>query len=253
MRTNLERLLNQNRSWVAERTGEDADFFTRQVDQHEPHFLWIGCSDARVPANVVTQTNAGEMFVHRNIANLVVPTDNNLLAVLEYALEVLKVQDVIVCGHYRCGGVRASMGEVPLPRVDAWLENIRTVRRLHAAELNAIEDETTRWRRLVELNVAEQVSSLSRLPVVRTVWDRGDVLRLHGIVYDIADGVLRDLGVTRESPTDPWASNATATTSNGTATVPDSPGAAARPSGPARVAAADRAAAAATAAASSAA
>ena len=253
MRTNLERLLNQNRNWVAERTGEDADFFTRQVDQHEPHFLWIGCSDARVPANVVTQTNAGEMFVHRNIANLVVPTDNNLLAVLEYALEVLKVRDVIVCGHYRCGGVRASMGEVPLPRVDAWLENIRTVRRLHAAELNAIEDETTRWRRLVELNVAEQVSSLSRLPVVRTVWDRGDVLRLHGIVYDIADGVLRDLGVTRESPTDPWASNATATTSNGTATVPDSPGAAARPSGPARVAAADRAAAAATAAASSAA
>ena len=240
MRTNLERLLHQNRNWVAERTSEDADFFTRQVNQHEPHFLWIGCSDARVPANVVTQTNAGEMFVHRNIANLVVPTDNNLLAVLEYALEVLKVQDVIVCGHYRCGGVRAALGEVPLPRVDAWLENIRTVRRLHAAELNAIEDEAARWRRLVELNVAEQVSSLSRLPVVRAVWDRGDLLRLHGIVYDIADGVLRDLGVTRESPTDPWAADASATTSDGTAAPPE---AAARPSGPARGAAADRSAA----------
>ena len=192
----LGTLLDRNRLWVGERTAADPAFFTRQAARHAPRYLWIGCSDARVPANVITQTDAGEMFVHRNIANLVVPTDHNLLAVLQYAVEVLKVEDVIVCGHEGCGGVKASMGEVAaLPIVDAWLERIRTVARLHAAELDAIADEDARYRRLVALNVAEQVSSLSRLPVVRAAWARGQVLRLHGIVYDIADGVLRDLGV----------------------------------------------------------
>jgi carbonic anhydrase len=211
MKSTLEMLLAQNKAWVSERTSEDAEFFLRQVNEHRPQYLWIGCSDARVPANVVTRTSAGEMFVHRNIANLVVPTDNNLLAVLQYAIEVLQVKDVIVCGHQRCGGVLASMGEVALPLVDAWLENIRMVRRLHAAELAAIPDDDARYRRLVELNVVEQVSSLSRLPVVRAAWERGATLRLHGIVYDIADGILRDLGVTRESPTDPWAADPAAT------------------------------------------
>ena len=200
MKSTLNMLLEQNRAWVQERTGEDAEFFSRQVNRHEPHYLWIGCSDARVPANVITRTDAGEMFVHRNIANQVVPTDNNILAVLQYAIEALQVKEIIVCGHERCGGVKAAMGEVPLPLVDAWLENIRTVRRLHADELAAIEDEEARYRRLVELNVVEQVSALSRLPVVRAAWERGATLRLHGVVYDIADGVLRDLGVTRSGP-----------------------------------------------------
>ena len=200
-RVHFPQLLERNRLWVAERVGADPDYFTRQAAKHEPHFLWIGCSDARVPANVVTRTEAGEMFVHRNIANTVVPTDNNLLAVLQYAIEVLKVQDVIVCGHEGCGGVRAAMGQVDnLPLVDAWLDRVRTAARLHAEELAAIADEDTRYRRLVALNVQEQVATLATLPVVRDAWTRGATLRLHGVVYDIADGVLRDLGVTRAGP-----------------------------------------------------
>ena len=200
MKTTLQRLLDRNKEWVAERTAGDAEFFTRQAMRHEPHYLWIGCSDARVPANVVTQTDAGEMFVHRNIANIVVPTDNNLLAVLQYAIDFLHVQDVIVCGHQGCGGVRAAMGETSLSLVEAWLDNVRNVQRLHAAELDAIADEDVRYRRLVELNVMEQVFTLSRLSVVRSAWARGVTLRLHGILYDIADGVLRDLGVSLDGP-----------------------------------------------------
>ncbi|HEX8430500.1 MAG TPA: carbonic anhydrase, partial [Longimicrobium sp.] len=196
----LSELLERNKGWVRERLEADPDCFTNMAARHEPHYLWIGCSDARVPANVVTRTDAGEMFVHRNIANLVVPTDHNLLAVLQYAVEVLRVQDVIVCGHEGCGGVRAALGETPLPAVDAWLEHVRVASRVHAAELAALPDEDARWRRLVSLNVMEQVSSLSRLPIVRAAWARGDTLRLHGLVYDIADGVLRDLGVTRDGP-----------------------------------------------------
>ncbi len=191
----LANLLERNRGWVDERNAADPDFFRQLASRHEPHYLWIGCSDARVPANVVTQTDAGEMFVHRNIANLVVPTDHNLLAVIQYAVEVLKVSDIIVCGHEGCGGVRAAMGETPYPAVDAWLEHVRTVCRLHADELEAIEDEDARYRRLVSLNVQEQVASLSRLPVVRGAWARGETLRIHGLVYDIADGVLRELEV----------------------------------------------------------
>ena len=196
--TSFRQLIERNREWVAERLAADPQFFARQAAKHEPHFLWIGCSDARVPANVVTRTEAGEMFVHRNIANTVVPTDNNLLAVLQYAIEVLKVEDVIVCGHEGCGGVRAAMGQVEgLPLVDAWLDRVRTVARLHADELAAIADEDRRYRRLVSLNVREQVATLATLPVVRDAWARGATLRLHGVVYDIADGVLRDLEVSR--------------------------------------------------------
>lgn len=200
-RVHFPQLLERNRLWVAERVGADPDYFTRQAAKHEPHFLWIGCSDARVPANVVTRTDAGEMFVHRNIANVVVPTDNNLLAVAQYAIEVLKVEDVIVCGHEGCGGVRAAMSQLDnLSLVDAWLDRVRTVARLHADELAAIEDEDTRYRRLVALNVREQVATLATLPLVRDAWARGATLRLHGVVYDIADGVLRDLGVSRSGP-----------------------------------------------------
>ena len=189
-------ILERNRRWVNATRQSDPDFFARLAEKHEPHFLFIGCSDARVPANVITQTHAGEMFVHRNVANLVVPTDNNLLAVLEYAVEALGVSDVFVCGHFGCGGVKAAMASARLPLVDNWLNNIRTVQRLHAAELDAIADPEQRYRRLVELNVVEQVYNLSRTPVVEAAWARGTELRLHGWVYELTDGLLRDLDVT---------------------------------------------------------
>jgi len=189
------RILDRNRRWVEDTRRADPDFFARLAAEHKPQFLFIGCSDARVPANVITQTPAGEMFVHRNIANLVVPTDNNLLAVLEYAIDALRVTDVFVCGHFGCGGVKAAMATANLPHVDNWLSNIRTVARLHAGELDAIADPERRYRRLVELNVVEQVYNLSRVPCVQAAWARGTELRLHGWVYDIAEGLLRDLGV----------------------------------------------------------
>ena len=192
---NTHRLLERNRDWVSSRKAEDPTFFERLASEHRPQFLWIGCADARVPANVITGTPSGEMFVHRNIANLVVPTDQNLLAVLQYAVEVLGVRDIIVCGHLDCGGVKAAMGPMAPPQVEHWLANIRNVARLHAEELEMIDDPLSRHARLVELNVAEQVYNLSRTPVVRRAWEQGDSLRLHGWVYDIREGLLRDLQV----------------------------------------------------------
>jgi carbonic anhydrase len=190
-------LLENNRRWVAEMTAREPDFFPRLAAVHEPHTLWIGCSDARVPANVVTGTQAGEMFVHRNIANQVMPTDPNALAVLQYAVEALGVQDVIVCGHQGCGGVRAALaGSAPAPHVDAWLGNLRMIARLHHDELAAIRGPESRVARLVELNVIEQVHNLGRTPVVLAAWAAGRTLRLHGWVYALHDGLLRDLGVT---------------------------------------------------------
>ena len=190
-------LLDNNARWVRETTAREPEFFRNLAAVHEPHFLWIGCSDARVPANVVTGTSAGEMFVHRNIANQVMPTDPNVLAVLQYAVEALGVQDVIVCGHQGCGGVRAALaGSAPLPHVDGWLSNLRMVARLHDEELAAIRDADARAARLVELNVIEQVYNLSRTPVVQAAWAAGRTLRLHGWVYALHDGLLRDLGVT---------------------------------------------------------
>src|SRR5690349_315517 len=177
-------LLENNRRWVAETTARDAGFFPRLASVHQPHTLWIGCSDARVPANVVTGTRAGEMFVHRNIANQVMPTDPNALAVLQYAVEALGVEDVIVCGHQGCGGVKAALaGSAPAPHVDGWLANLRMVARLHDEELSEIRDPEARVARLVELNVVEQVYNLSRTPVVQAAWAAGRTLRLHGWVY----------------------------------------------------------------------
>ena len=189
-------LLENNRKWVAEQLRLDPTYFDRLKAVHEPQILWIGCSDARVPANVVTGTMAGEMFVHRNIANMVVPTDTNLLAVLQYAVEVLKVEDIIVCGHEGCGGVKAAMGAAAPPGVENWLAGVRNVLRLHDEELSAIADEEARYARLVQLNVAEQVYNLSRTPVVQQAWANGVKLGLHGWVYALSDGILRDLGVT---------------------------------------------------------
>ena len=189
------RLLEHNREWVTARKAEDPQFFERLASEHKPQFLWIGCADARVPANVITGAAPGEMFVHRNIANLVVATDQNLLAVLQYAVEVLRVGDIIVCGHLDCGGVKAAMGPMAPPQVEHWLSSIRTVARLHAEELASIADPHARHARLVELNVTEQLYNLSRTPVVRRAWEQGASLRLHGWVYDIREGLLRDLHV----------------------------------------------------------
>lgn len=191
----VSRFLSQNRAWVAERVGSDPDYFRRHTGRHQPTCLYLGCSDARVPVNAITGTEVGELFVHRNIANQVHATDPNLLAVVQYAVDVLGVPDIVVCGHGECGGVRAALGPETPEHVESWLAQLRTIARLHAEELDGIEDIVERSRRLVELNVREQVYNLSRLSVVRSAWARGQELQIHGWVYDLADGLLRDLHV----------------------------------------------------------
>ena len=198
--TQIERLFANNRRWVAAMTQADPDFFKKRAAPAEPHFLFIGCSDSRVPADSLTGMTPGEIFVHRNIANQVFTSDLNMLSVLQYAVEVLHVSDVIVCGHYGCAGVRAAMGTAPLGRVDNWLGNIRNVMRLHRQELDAIADPEERWRRLVALNVLEQVYNLSQTPVVQKVWQSGKKLLLHGLVYKLEDGLLQDLALSVDSP-----------------------------------------------------
>jgi carbonic anhydrase len=191
----LQNFLDNNRRWVEDTLQRDPDFFLRLSGPQHPTALWIGCSDARVPANIVTGSESGEIFVHRNIANQVFPMDSNLQAVLEFAVEALKVTDVIVCGHSGCGGVRAAMSGIPeLPHVDSWLGGIRQAMRLHQPELAAIADDRAKYERLVELNVAEQVYNLSTMATVRAAWAAKRTLRLHGWMYRLEDGLIRDLG-----------------------------------------------------------
>lgn len=192
---NTVKLLDQNREWVAERTRLDPEYFKRQAARHQPHSLFIGCSDARVPSEEITGTKVGELFVHRNIANQVVATDNNLMAVVQYAVEVLEVREIIVCGHEECGGVKASLGAAAPTHVDGWLAHVRNVARLHEAELDRITDTATRCLRLVELNVREQVRNLSKLPFVAAGLLARNPIRLHGWVYGLSSGLLRDLRV----------------------------------------------------------
>ncbi len=196
MEKSYSKLLENNKKWVKERTDSDPDYFTNLAKGQSPEYLWIGCSDSRVPANEVTGTRPGEMFVHRNIANMVVNTDLNLLSVLAYAVDVLKVKHVIVCGHYGCGGVQAAMGDKQYGLIDHWLGNIKNVYRMHATELDAIDNSNERFRRFVELNVIEQVADLRKTTIVQNAWKRGQNLHIHGWVYDIADGILKDLDVT---------------------------------------------------------
>jgi carbonic anhydrase len=191
-------MLESNARWASERAAEDADYFARLARQHRPHCLFVGCSDARVPAEVITQVEPGELFVHRNIANQAHATDTNLNASLQYAVEALEVTDVIVCGHEGCGGVRAAMQEKAPPLVDTWVAGVRTIMRLHADELAQIEDPERRLTRLVELNVMEQVFNISRTPVVQSAWAVGRTLRVHGWVYGLGNGRLRDLHVTMD-------------------------------------------------------
>lgn len=187
-----EKLLLENKSWAKEKVFDDPDFFKRLSKLQTPEFLWIGCSDSRVPANEVTNTQPGEIFVHRNIANLVVNTDVNLLSVLSYAVGHLKVKHIIVCGHYGCGGVKAAMTKQDFrPVLNMWLRNIKDVYRLHKTELDAIENEDQRADRLVELNVREQVFNLAKTSIIQRTWANGDGPHLHGWVYGLTDGIIK--------------------------------------------------------------
>jgi carbonic anhydrase len=190
---NLRRLFENNRALVAQVTREDPDFFRRRAGKQEPHFLFIGCADSRVPLETLTGALPGEMFVHRNIANQVLAADINVLSVLQYAVEVLDVEHVIVCGHYGCGGVKAGMGEDSYGLVDYWLAGIRESVQRHRSELAAIGDDVARFNRVVEINVLRQVYNLSLTPIVQKAWTRGRRPMLHGMVYDLNDGMLREL------------------------------------------------------------
>jgi len=191
----LSHLFDNNRDWAAEMTRQDPAFFTRLSGQQAPHYLWIGCSDSRVPANQIVGLPPGEMFVHRNIANVVVHSDLNCLSVMQFAVEFLRVQHIIVCGHYGCGGVAAALRGDRLGVVDNWLRHVQDVRWKHNRELDALPNDDVRRRRLCELNVLEQVVNAAQTTVVRDAWARGQSLSVHGWVYALEDGLLRDLGL----------------------------------------------------------
>lgn len=188
-------LLENNKKWVADTLKADPNFFNDLAHGQKPPVLWIGCADSRVPANQITGTKPGEIFVHRNIANMVIHTDMSMLSVLDYAVNVLEVKHVIVCGHYGCGGVLAAMGNQQVGLIDNWLRHIKDVYRLHHDELTKIEDMEQRGRRFVELNAIEQVQDLAKTSIVQNAWKNGRTLHLHGWVYDIANGIIKDLDV----------------------------------------------------------
>ena len=187
-----ETLLQDNKAWAAEKIANDPQFFKNLLDLQSPEFLWIGCSDSRVPANEITNTQPGEIFVHRNLANLVINTDVNLLSVLDYAVNHLHVKHVIVCGHYGCGGIKASMSKVDYqPVLNMWLRNIKDVHRIHRDELEKIEDEVEKCDRLVELNVQEQIFNLAKTSIIQRAWKKEQRPDLHGWVYGLKDGIIK--------------------------------------------------------------
>ncbi len=198
----LDDLIANNRRWAAEMLAVDPQYFARLVAQQKPRYLWIGCSDSRVPANVIVGLPPGELFVHRNVANVVVHTDFNCLSVLEFSIDVLGVRDIIVCGHYGCGGVRAALGSAQLGLCDNWLRHIRDVHQKHEEALRAITEPDRRLDRLCELNVIEQVANVCHTTLVQSAWKRGQSLSIHGWIYGIQDGLVRDLGTTMSGPDD---------------------------------------------------
>jgi carbonic anhydrase len=202
--TDLDELFARNRAWAAEMVAGDPNFFAGLAEKQSPEFLWIGCSDSRVPANQVVGLVPGEVFVHRNVANVVVHTDLNCLSVLQYAVDVLAVKHVIVCGHYGCGGVKASLEGSRHGLIDNWLRHVMDVSEKHAEELEALPEEA-RLDRLCELNVIEQAMNVCQTTIVEDVWARGQELTVHGVIYGLEDGLLRDLCVssTALDPTDP--------------------------------------------------
>jgi carbonic anhydrase len=187
----FEKLLLENKAWAREKIQGDPEYFKRLANIQKPEFLWIGCSDSRVPANEITGTEPGEIFVHRNIANMVVHTDLNLLSVLDYAVEVLHVKHIIVCGHYGCGGVKAALSHHNMGIINKWLRNIKDVYRFHDEEIDAITDEEEKINRLVELNVQEQVMNLAKTSIVQKAWKYEQRPHLHGWVYSLANGILK--------------------------------------------------------------
>jgi carbonic anhydrase len=190
----LAELFERNREWAAAVVADDPDFFSALAERQTPEYLWIGCSDSRVPANQIVGLQPGDVFVHRNVANVVVHTDLNCLSVLQYAVDVLRVEHVIVCGHYGCGGVAATLHGSRHGLIDNWLRHVMDVAEKHAAELASL-DEEPRFDRLCELNVVEQVVNVCQTTIVEDAWARGQTLTVHGIVYRLEDGLLRDLGV----------------------------------------------------------
>ncbi|MFN0155317.1 MAG: carbonate dehydratase [Gaiella sp.] len=195
----LEQLLERNRAWSERVRRDDPAFFDALAHQQQPKWMWIGCSDSRVPANQIVGMLPGDIFVHRNVANVVVHTDLNCLSVLQFGVDVLHVEHVIVCGHYGCGGVRAALHGERHGLVDNWLRHVQDVAEVHRDELDAISDVAAREARLSELNVAAQVTNVCQTSIVQDAWKRGHGLAVHGLVYGIADGRLRDLGVTRSA------------------------------------------------------
>jgi carbonic anhydrase len=193
--TDLQELLEKNRQWAEEIKASDPQFFNSLAQQQTPRYLWIGCSDSRVPATQLVGLKPGDMFVHRNVANVVVHTDFNCLSVLQFAVDVLNVSHVIVCGHYGCGGVKAAMDNLQLGLIDNWLRHVQDVMHKHNEELETIVDDGRRLDRLCELNVSDQVLNVSKTTIVQNAWNRGQELAIHGWIYGISDGLLRDLNI----------------------------------------------------------
>ena len=202
MKDFYKKILDNNKGWVESQLAIDKDYFKDLAKGQSPHLLWIGCSDSRVPANEIIGAKPGEVFVHRNIANMVVHSDMNMLSVLDYAVNVLKVKHVLVCGHYGCGGVKAAMGNDSIGIIDNWIRHIKDVYRLHDKYLNSIEDETERFNSFVELNVKEQVFDLAKTSIIQSAWRSGQELTLHGWAYGLNSGYVTDLDVNISSNKD---------------------------------------------------
>ncbi|GAA4040509.1 carbonate dehydratase [Flavobacterium chungnamense] len=194
-----KKILDNNKKWVENQLAIDAEYFKDLAKGQQPPLLWIGCSDSRVPANEIIGAKPGEVFVHRNIANMVIHSDMNMLSVLDYAVNVLKVKHVIVCGHYGCGGVKAAMGNQSIGLIDNWIRHIKDVYRLHEHYLNTIEDEEERFNKFVEVNAQEQVFDLAKTSIVQNAWRNGQELTLHGWTYGLNSGYVTDLGVNMSS------------------------------------------------------
>jgi carbonic anhydrase len=201
----LQELLEKNRQWAEEIKASDPQFFNSLAQQQTPRYLWIGCSDSRVPATQLVGLKPGDMFVHRNVANVVVHTDFNCLSVLQFAVDVLNVSHVIVCGHYGCGGVKAAMDNLQLGLIDNWLRHVQDVMHNHNEELDTIVDDGRRLDRLCELNVSDQVLNVSKTTIVQNAWNRGQELSIHGWIYGISDGLLRDLNISIGHSVEPTA------------------------------------------------
>jgi carbonic anhydrase len=199
MAETIKDLLHGNVSWVKNTLQRDPEFFNKLSAGQSPKFLWVGCADSRVPATEITDALPGSIFVQRNIANMVVHTDSNLLSVVNYAVKVLKVKHIIVCGHYGCGGVQAAMSNQKFGFLDNWLMHIKDVYRLHQDELDGIQDEQKRFDRYVELNVLEQIGNLAKVSFIQEEWEEGEFPQIHGWVYSLKDGLLKDLDISMNS------------------------------------------------------